>query len=70
MSKTESKKNKSNEELLTTIVNITDKLAKALKGIEKLNEDMDLVNDNVNFACSEIERLKPLIKTIRNRMGV
>tara|TARA_Y100000401_G_scaffold57792_1_gene45765 strand:- start:680 stop:895 length:216 start_codon:yes stop_codon:yes gene_type:complete len=56
--------------LLDQIMKINESLTTALKGVTKLNEEMDIVNDNVNFACEQIEELRPVIDNIRSRMGV
>ena len=36
----------------------------------ELNKDIDRINDNANFACEQLEELRPTIDTIRRRLGL
>lgn len=38
--------------------------------IKSHSEDIDRINENCNFACEQIEELRPLIDTIRRRLGL
>tara|TARA_R100000278_G_C5420820_1_gene146500 strand:+ start:211 stop:438 length:228 start_codon:yes stop_codon:yes gene_type:complete len=38
--------------------------------IKSHSEDIDRINENSNFACEQIEELRPLIDTIRRRLGL
>ena len=38
--------------------------------IKSHSKDIDRINENANFACEQIEELRPLIDTIRRRLGL
>lgn len=38
--------------------------------IKSHSEDIDRINENCNFACEQMEELRPLIDTIRKRLGL
>jgi hypothetical protein len=41
-----------------------------LNHIDTMKEDIERINENCNFACEQIEELRPLIDTIRRRLGL
>ena len=74
MSKTKTKKetakNLDTEYFLEQIMKINEDLASTVKIITELNKDIDRINDNANFACEQLEELRPTIDTIRRRLGL
>ena len=74
MSKTKAKKetakNLDTEYFLEQIMKINEDLANTVKIITELNKDIDRINDNANFACEQLEELRPTIDTIRRRLGL
>lgn len=38
--------------------------------IKSHSKDIDRINENTNFACEQLEELRPLIDTIRRRLGL
>ena len=72
MSKT---KKKTTEKLdtdyfLDQIMKITEDLLLLTKSVEKIVKDVDRVNENANFACEQLEELRPSIDTIKGRLGL
>jgi len=41
-----------------------------LNHIDTMKEDINRINENTNFACEQLEELRPLIDTIRRRLGL
>ena len=72
MSKT---KKKTTEKLdtdyfLDQIMKITEDLLLLTKSVEKIVKDVDRVNENANFACEQLEELRPSIDMIKGRLGL
>ena len=71
MSKTkEAKKKFDSDYFLDQIIKINENLLSLTKSIEKVVEDIDRINENSNFACEQLEELRPTIDTIRGRLGL
>ena len=72
MSKT---KKKTTEKLdtdyfLDQIMKITEDLLLLTKSVEKIVKDVDRINENANFACEQLEELRPSIDMIKGRLGL
>ena len=74
MSKTKAKKetakNLDTEYFLEQIMKINEDLASTVKIITELTKDVDRINDNAHFACEQLEELRPIIDTMRRRLGL
>jgi len=72
MTKTKKKTTKTldNDYFLDQILKITENLLTLTKSVEEVTKGMDRINENANFACEQLEELKPSIDIIKGRLGL